>query len=88
MLGDTPGGVQRRVLVAALRLAAVGSLLGLVAGFWLLRSLGSMLYGISATDPVVLGVAVLGMGAIALIAAAAPAWRASATDPMTLLRRT
>jgi putative ABC transport system permease protein len=87
-LGATPRGVQGRVLGAALRLVAAGSGIGLLAGFWLLRSLRSMLFGISATDPFVLGLAVLGMGAIALIAAAAPAWRAGATDPMTLLRRT
>jgi predicted permease len=87
-LGDTPRGVQRRVLAQAARLAIVGSAAGLVAGFWLLRSLRTMLYGISPTDPMVLGAAVVGMGAIALVAAAAPAWRASATDPMTVLRRT
>jgi predicted permease len=87
-LGATPGGVQRRVLGAALRLAVSGSALGLLAGFWLLRSLRSMLYGISATDPLVLALAVAGMGTIALLAAAAPAWRARAADPMTLLRRT
>jgi hypothetical protein len=86
-LGDTPRGVQRRVLGAALRLSAGGSLLGLIAGFWVLRSLRSMLYEISPTDPFVLGLAVCSMAVIALIAAAAPAWRASATDPMTLLRR-
>lgn len=87
-LGDTPRGVQRRVLAEAARLAIAGSAAGLVAGFWLLRSLRTMLYGISPTDPMVLGMAVAGMGAIALLAAAAPAWRASTTDPMTVLRRT
>ena len=86
-LGDTPRGVQRRVVAAALRLTAAGTVLGLLAGFWMLQSLRSMLYGISVTDPFVLALAVAGMGLLALIAAAAPAWRASTTDPMTLLRR-
>jgi ABC-type lipoprotein release transport system permease subunit len=36
----------------------------------------------------VIAAAIGGMGAIALLAAAAPAWRASAIDPMTILRRT
>jgi ABC-type antimicrobial peptide transport system permease subunit len=58
-----------------------------IAGFWLLRSLGSALYGVSPTDPGVLAVAVVSMGAVALAAAAAPAWRASVTDPMIALRR-
>jgi predicted permease len=86
-LGDTPRGVRRRVLTQAARLAMTGSIAGLVAGWWLLRSLRTMLYGISPGDPLVLGVTVVGMGLIALLAAAAPAWRASATDPMTILRR-
>ena len=86
-LGDTPRGIQLRVLTQAARLALTGSAAGLMAGWWVLGSLGTMLYGISPTDPMVLGVAVAGMGAIALLAAAAPAWRASVTDPMTILRR-
>ena len=85
-LGDTPRGIQRRVLADAVRLAAAGSLAGLVAGAWLLGSLRSLLYGIAPSDPIVLGIAVAVMGAIAVAAAAAPAWRAGATDPMTILR--
>jgi predicted permease len=86
-LGETPRGLQARVLVHAAKLATAGGLAGLVAGFWLLRSLGSALYGISPTDPAVLATAVVSMGAVALFAAAAPAWRASVTDPMLVLRR-
>jgi putative ABC transport system permease protein len=86
-LGETPRGLQTGVLVHAARLALAGALAGLLAGFWLLRSLGSALYGISPTDPVVLAIAAVSMGAVALVAAAAPAWRASVTDPMLVLRR-
>jgi predicted permease len=86
-LGATPRGLQVGVLVHAAKLASAGALVGLVAGYWLLRSLGSALYGISATDPAVLTIAVVSMGIVALVAAAAPAWRASVTDPMLVLRR-
>jgi putative ABC transport system permease protein len=86
-LGATPRGLRVRVLSQAARLAIAGSAAGLLAGFWLLRSLGSALYGISPTDPVTLVLAVAAMAAIALVAAAAPAWRASVTDPMIVLRR-
>lgn len=86
-LGATPRRLQVRVLGQAARLTLAGSAAGLIAGFWLLRSLGSALYGISPTDPVTLLVAVAAMGTIALIAAAAPAWRASVTDPMIVLRQ-
>lgn len=85
-LGGTPRRVQLTVLAQAMRVAAGGTAAGLLIGFWLLGSLRGMLYGISPTDPLVLGAVVVGMGAIALAAAAAPAWRAGATDPMTILR--
>ena len=87
-LGGTPAGLRRMVLAQAARLTILGSAVALLFGLWLLGSLRSMLYGISPTDPFVLAAAVTGMAAIALVAAAAPAWRASATDPMTILRRT
>jgi predicted permease len=86
-LGGTPRGLQLMVLAQAARLTIAGSAIALVAGMWLQRSVRGMLYGISPTEPLILAAAVAGMGAIALIAAAAPAWRASATDPMTVLRR-
>ena len=86
-LGETPRGLRIGVLVHAAKLASAGALGGLLAGFWLLRSLGSALYGISATDPAVLTIAVVSMGLVALVAASAPAWRASVTDPMLVLRR-
>jgi putative ABC transport system permease protein len=86
-LGETPRGLQVRVLIQAGQLALAGSAAGLIAGFWLLRSLGSALYGISPSDPATLVIAVASMGTIALAAAAAPAWRASVTDPMIALRR-
>jgi putative ABC transport system permease protein len=86
-LGATPHSLRVGVLLHAARLAAVGSAAGLLAAFWLLRSLGSAFYGISSSDPGVLALSALSMGAVALVSAAAPAWRASMTDPMLVLRR-
>jgi predicted permease len=86
-LGGTPRGLQLDVQLHALKLAAVGCLAGAVAGAWLLRSLGSALYGIAPTDPGVLTIAAGSMALVALVAAAVPAWRASVTDPMIVLRR-
>jgi putative ABC transport system permease protein len=86
-LGGTPRRLRLMILSQAVRLTVAGSVVALAAGMWLQRALRGMLYGVSATDPVIVAVAVGGMSAIALIAAAAPAWRASATDPMTILRR-
>jgi predicted permease len=86
-LGQTPRGLQLGVQLQALKLAAAGSLAGTIAGAWLLRSLGSTLYGISPADPGVLTIAAASMAIVALAAAAVPAWRASVTDPMLVLRR-
>jgi ABC-type antimicrobial peptide transport system permease subunit len=44
------------------------------------------LYGVSATDPVSIGMSVLGLGLSALIACLLPALRASRIDPNTALR--
>jgi putative ABC transport system permease protein len=86
-LGETPRGLQAGVLIHAAKLAAAGAGAGLVAGYWVLRALGSALYGVSPTDPTVLAIAVASMAAVAIAAAAVPAWRASVTDPMLVLRR-
>ena len=86
-LGETPRGLRAGVLLHAAKLASAGALAGLIAGFWLLRSLGSALYGIAPGDPAVVTTAVAAMGLVALLSAAVPAWRASVTDPMLVLRR-
>ena len=86
-LGATPRGLRHHVLGQAARLAAIGIVAGLLVSVWLLRSIGSMLYGLSPRDPVALSVAAAAMGTVALLAALVPAWRASTTDPMAVLRR-
>jgi len=86
-LGATPQGLRARVIVQAIRLSMAGGAAGLLAGFWLLRSLRSVLYGISPTDPVTLGIAMGAMCTVAVLSALVPAWRASVTDPMLVLRR-
>jgi ABC-type lipoprotein release transport system permease subunit len=45
-----------------------------------------MLYGTSSHDPVVFVVACVALGLLALVASAAPAWRAARVDPMVAIR--
>ncbi|HEX4495042.1 MAG TPA: ADOP family duplicated permease, partial [Thermoanaerobaculia bacterium] len=74
------------VLSGSLALAALGVGLGLLAAFAATRALGSLLHGVSATDPLVfLGVSLL-LTAIILIATFLPAFRASRLDPLAVLR--
>jgi len=67
-------------------LAVAGLILGLGASFALSRSMTSLLYQVSATDPATFaGISVVGIG-IALLASLIPALRALRVDPMKALR--
>ncbi|MFN7921572.1 MAG: ADOP family duplicated permease [Bryobacteraceae bacterium] len=85
-LGATRGSVTRMVVADALRLAATGAAAGLVALAVVLRWVRSLLYGVSAFDPMTLIGSALVLGLVALLAASLPAMRAAAIDPARALR--
>jgi predicted permease len=84
------GADGRSVLLLVLRevavLAALGVAIGLPGGYGLGRIVESQLYGLTARDPLTLGVATLALLATALVAGLVPALRAARVDPMTALR--
>jgi predicted permease len=85
-IGASPAVVLRAIVAESGRLAAVGILLGLAAAFVTTRWLGSLLFGVSPVDPLVLtGVCVL-LSSVALFASFLPARRAASVDPMLTLR--
>jgi putative ABC transport system permease protein len=85
-LGASSGIVLRMVLKEALKIILVGGGLGIIAAFTLTRIMTSLLYGVSATDPVTFLAVPLLLSAVALLAAFIPARRAAQVDPMVALR--
>ena len=80
-LGASRRDVLRLTLGQALRLSAVGLLLGSGLGWAASRALASVLRGAVTTEPSVLAAGVLLLGTAALVAAWIPARRALAVDP-------
>jgi putative ABC transport system permease protein len=69
-----------------LRLVGLGLVIGLVAAFILTRVMATLLFGISATDPVTFLSISLVLLAVAILASYIPALRATKVDPMIALR--
>jgi ABC-type antimicrobial peptide transport system permease subunit len=74
------------VVREGMEVALVGLLIGLAVAFTLTRYASSMLYGITAHDPLTFATVGLLLGAIALLACYLPASRASKVDPTAALR--
>jgi putative ABC transport system permease protein len=85
-LGARPGDVVSHTLRSALSMLLVGLAAGLAGAFALTRALKSLLFEVSALDPVALAVACVLMTLVGILAAAIPAIRAAGVDPMTVLR--
>jgi ABC-type antimicrobial peptide transport system permease subunit len=78
--------VLRLVVGQAARMAAIGLGLGLLAAFGVSRAMASMLYGVSASDPMTYAGVAAVLGAIAVVASWLPARRATRVDPIVALR--
>jgi putative ABC transport system permease protein len=85
-LGAQRTDVLRLVVNEGLSLTAMGIAAGLAAAFGLTRYLGSMLYGVSPTDPLDFAAVALLFALVALAACYIPARRAMRVDPLVALR--
>jgi predicted permease len=85
-LGARRGNILRLVLGEGARMAALGVVIGIAGSLAITRLMSTLLFGISATDPLTfLGVAVL-LSVVALFASYIPARRAMRVDPTVALR--
>lgn len=85
-LGARRADVLKMVLVQGAKLALAGAVAGVIAGMLLMRAMESLLYGVSAADPISFAGAAILLLLIALVACYVPARRATRVDPMIALR--
>ena len=74
------------VLRQGMNLTGAGLLVGLFATWGSTKILATLLFGVGASDPLVVTVVVGTMAAAALLACVVPAWRAARVDPVVALR--
>jgi len=85
-LGASRGNILRLFVGQGMTFVAIGIALGLAGAWALTRVMATLLFGVSATDPLTFaGVAFL-LSIVALLACYLPARRAAKVDPMTSLR--
>jgi putative ABC transport system permease protein len=85
-LGAAQSNVLSMVIRQGMKLALAGLGLGLVGAWLVTRTMSSLLFGVSATDPLTFVVISLALAGVALGACFLPARRATKVDPMIALR--
>jgi ABC-type antimicrobial peptide transport system permease subunit len=84
-LGATPGSVFMLVMKHGALLAVAGIGIGLLVAYLSGQLVASQIYAIRASDPLMLGGAILLVAAITAAATMIPAWRASRLAPSGVL---
>jgi putative ABC transport system permease protein len=85
-MGAQTNSVLKLIVRQGMRLAIAGLVLGLVIALVTMRSLSSLLYGVSAYDPLIFGGVFVILATAAVLACYFPARRAARVDPLVALR--
>ncbi|HEX4637911.1 MAG TPA: FtsX-like permease family protein, partial [Chthoniobacterales bacterium] len=84
-LGAQRSDVLRLVIGRAAKLVVIGTVAGLLLGFFSSRALGALLYNVGAFDLMTFAGVTLALCAVSLVASYIPALRATRADPMVAL---
>jgi ABC-type antimicrobial peptide transport system permease subunit len=85
-LGARTGDVLGLVIVEGMSPVLIGIAIGMIATFASARVLKTLVFGVSASDPLTLAGVAVTLATVALIASLVPAYRASRLDPVKALR--
>ena len=87
-LGASASAVERMVFAQSARLASAGTVIGLLAGFVIMKLLSRFvrLANVSVVDPIAFAVSVAIIAAAVALASFGPARRAARVDPASMLR--
>jgi predicted permease len=85
-LGSQRQAIVRLILRSAIRLAALGCVLGLLGALVASRLIDSLLFQVNPFDPLILTLAAVSILLLAIAAATLPAFQAASVDPMHTLR--
>ena len=85
-LGAMPAQIRAMMLRQGMRLLGAGLLLGFAGAFLAARVIQSLLFSVSASDPLIYATVTLVLACAALLACWIPARRASRVNPMVTLR--
>ena len=85
-LGAQRGGIFRLVIGQALRLTAIGTVIGIAGAIAAAQAVRNLLFGVAPADVFTIAIAVVVLAGVAFAAAAVPALGAAKVDPMAALR--
>ena len=85
-LGASTGGVARLVVCDAVKMTAVGGVMGIAIAMLAAPLVQSMLFETSTREPIVLIAAAVVLSVVTVSAAAVPAWRAGRVSPMIVMQ--
>ena len=87
-LGARRASIARLVLLSGAKLAFIGCVIGLSGSYAVSHLVGTFLFQVSPTDPLIYAASAVIMIAVALLASTLPAARAASSDPIAELRGT